>query len=222
MRVLFLEDDYMIASGLTYALEQEGYQVFYCKDVQSALALVREAPFDLGILDLGLPDGSGFTVCKELNLKNIPVIILTAADDEANTVRGLDMGADDYISKPFRLKELLSRVNAVLRRYELKAPVYYDLGENIQIYPQQAKVLRNGDELNLTSLEYRLLLTLFEHRGQVLSRSQLLNRAWDTDGNFVEDNTLTVYIRRLREKLSDNGKQPELIKTIRGMGYRLD
>ncbi|MDR2898690.1 MAG: response regulator transcription factor [Clostridiales bacterium] len=221
MRVLFLEDDYMIASGLTYALEQEGYQVFHQKDVQSALKLVRGTTLDLGILDLGLPDGSGFTVCRELNMKNIPVIILTAADDEANTVRGLDMGADDYIAKPFRLKELLSRVNAVLRRYEAKAPQYYDLGYNIQLYPQQAMVLKNGVKLNLTSLEYRLLLTLFEHKGQVLSRAQLLNQAWDTDGNFVEDNTLTVYIRRLREKLSDS-TQPELIKTVRGMGYRLD
>lgn len=221
MRVLLVEDDEMIASGLEYALGQEGYEVLHCGDVASATGVIEQAGLALGILDLGLPDGSGFTLCQQLRRRDVPVIILTAVDDEANTVRGLEMGADDYITKPFRLRELLARVKAVLRRRGEVSPVIA-VEPDIQIHPSQAKVYRGGRELALTALEYRLLLALAEHRGRVLTRGRLLEGIWDAAGGFVEDNTLTVCVRRLREKLGDDGASPQIIKTVRGMGYRLD
>lgn len=222
VQILLVEDDKMIVSGLEYALGQQGYGVTCRGDVASASEAIASNRFSLGILDLGLPDGSGFTLCEELSRKNIPVIILTAVDDEANTVRGLEMGADDYITKPFRLQELLARVKAVLRRQGGEATSVLSLGHGVEVNPQQARVLQNGKELALTALEYRLLLAFAEHRGQMLSRTQLLERIWDESGSFVEDNTLTVCIRRLREKLGDDSQNPQLIKTVRGMGYRLD
>lgn len=222
MLILLVEDDDIIASGLEYALEQDGYGVIRRRDIASAMEIIRTEGISLGILDLGLPDGSGFTLCEALRDRDVPVVILTAVDDEANTVRGLEMGADDYVAKPFRLRELLARIKAVLRRRHGDAPPVIDIGHGIQIHPHQAKVFAGGAELGLTALEYRLLLVLAEHRGQVLSRNQLLESLWDTAGNFVEDNTLTVYIRRLREKLGDDSQSPQIIKTVRGMGYRLD
>lgn len=222
MRILLVEDDRMIASGLVYALEQEGYEVSHCKDFSSAQTAIATEQFALGILDLGLPDGSGFDLCSDLRGRGVPVIILTAVDDEANTVRGLEMGADDYITKPFRLRELLARIKTVLRRSGAEAPQSIDLGSGLEIQPLKAKVFKNGSELSLTPLEYKLLLIFAENRAQVLSRTQLLERIWDVSGNFVEDNTLTVCIRRLREKISDDSQNPQIIKTVRGMGYRLD
>lgn len=221
MRILLVEDDEMIASGLEYALEQEGYVVTHCRDLATAAGVIDTQELALGILDLGLPDGSGFSLCAALRQKEVPFIFLTAVDDEGNTVRGLDMGAEDYVAKPFRLRELLARVNRALRRRSDSTPII-ELGPDIQIHTRQARVLRSGQEVALTALEYRLLLVMAEHRGQVLTRSQLLEGIWDVAGSFVEDNTLTVYIRRLREKLGDDGQNPQHIKTVRGMGYRLD
>lgn len=170
-----------------------------------------------------LPDGSGYELCKIVKAQSdIPVIFLTAIDDEVNVVMGLDMGADDYITKPFRIRELLSRIKSVLRRYNKQAQTQSNIElENIRINTLEGKVYKNGDEVLLTALEYRLLLIFANHVGQVLSRNQLLERIWDVAGEFVNDNTLSVYIKRLREKLEDNPQEPTLIKTVRGLGYKV-
>jgi DNA-binding response OmpR family regulator len=173
-------------------------------------------------LDLGLPDGSGYELCKEIRITgDTPIVILSARDEEASIVLGLDLGADDYITKPFRLRELISRMKAVLRR---RGPVEADdrtlTCGNVTILAQKAKVYKNGHEVLLTALEYRLLLTLILNQGRVLTRSQILGSIWDVDEDFVNDNTLTVYIKRLREKLEDDPQNPALIKTVRGLGYQ--
>ncbi|HHY22832.1 MAG TPA: response regulator transcription factor [Clostridiaceae bacterium] len=222
MKILFVEDDKVIASGLCYSLTQEGYSVTHCLNVESAKAQIEENNFDLAILDLALPDGSGYDICKMIkSKKDIPVIFLTAIDDEVNVVMGLDMGADDYITKPFRIRELLSRIKSVLRRYG-KTESQNALLEfsDIKIDTAQAKVYKGEQEIMLTSLEYRLLLIFANNEGQVLSRGQLLESLWDFAGDFVNDNTLTVYIKRLREKIEDDSQNPTIIKTVRGIGYK--
>lgn len=220
MKILLVEDDKSIAMGLEYSLKQEGYQVVLCYDVCSAKIKLAE-DFQLAILDLALPDGSGYDLCHLIKAKgDIPVIFLTACDDEVNVVMGLDMGADDYITKPFRIKELLSRLRSIMRRYDKNNSVQFVLG-NLKVNTLEAKVFKNEQEVLLTALEYRLLLTFINHQGQVLSRSQLLEGIWDVVGDFVNDNTLTVYIKRLRDKLEDDSQNPQLIKTVRGLGYKL-
>ncbi|MGK0468889.1 response regulator transcription factor [Clostridium sp.] len=223
MKILFVEDDRIIASGLCYSLTQEGYFVTHCLNVESAKAMIHKNSFNLAILDLSLPDGSGYDVCKIIRAKeDIPVIFLTAIDDEVNVVMGLDMGADDYITKPFRIRELLSRIKSVLRRYDKTAcaKTLFNFG-CIKIDTNQAKVYKGEQEIILTSLEYRLLLIFANNQGQVLSRNQLLEGLWDFAGDFVNDNTLTVYIKRLREKIEDNNQEPKIIITVRGIGYKV-
>ena len=222
MKILFVEDDKIIASGLCYSLTQEGYSVMHCLNVESAKTVINENSFDFAILDLSLPDGSGYDICKIIKAKeDIPVIFLTAIDDEVNVVMGLDMGADDYITKPFRIREFLSRIKSVLRRYD-KIEFSKTLIEfsGVKIDTAQAKVYKGAQEIILTSLEYRLLLIFANNAGQVLSRNQLLEGLWDFAGDFVNDNTLTVYIKRLREKIEDDSQNPTIIKTVRGIGYK--
>lgn len=225
MRVLLVEDDRTIAAGLEYSLRQEGYETILCHDVKSAESAIggRLNEIDLCLFDLSLPDGSGYDLCEQVKKReDKPVIFLTALDDEVNVVMGLDMGADDYITKPFRVRELLSRIKSVLRRYHKQpeqAKSYIDI-ENIRINTLEGKVFKNGEEVLLTALEYRLLMIFANHIGQVLTRAQLLDRIWDVAGDFVNDNTLTVYIKRLREKLEDNPQSPVIIRTVRGMGYK--
>ena len=167
-----------------------------------------------------LPDGSGYDVCRALRAnRETPVIFLTACDDEVNVVMGLEMGADDYVTKPFRIRELMARIKNVLRRRGRPDTEAIRLG-NIWIYPAQARVMRAEQEVFLTALEYRLLLTFASNEGQTLTRGQLLESIWDAAGDFVNDNTLTVYIKRLREKLEDDPQKPQLIQTVRGLGYR--
>jgi len=220
--ILLVEDDKTIVMGLEYSLQQEGYGVICCYNVGDAMKAVRERTFDLALLDLSLPDGSGYEICRLIrSVSDIPVVFLTARDEEVNVVMGLDMGADDYITKPFRIRELMSRIRGVLRRAE-KTDGPKDelrLGRLI-INTRQARVTRDGEELLLTALEYRLLLTFAVHPGQVLTRSQLLEGIWDIAGDFVSDNTLSVYVRRLREKIEDDPNAPMLIQTVRGLGYR--
>ncbi|AEV68650.1 response regulator transcription factor [Acetivibrio clariflavus] len=229
MKILLVEDDKVIAAGLEYSLEQENFTTVLCYDAESARKVISEnlSQFDLCLFDLALPDGSGYDLCRLVKkMQDIPVIFLTAVDDEGNIVMGLDMGADDYITKPFRIRELISRIKSVLRRYnkqqekqkENKAIINLD---NIQINTLEGKVYKRGDEVALTALEYRLLLVFANHVGQVLSRNQLLEQIWDVAGDFVNDNTLTVYIKRLREKLEDDPQNPSLIKTVRGLGYKV-
>lgn len=223
MKLLLVEDDKAIAMGLEYSLQQEGYSVIVCHDVASGRKAFGENKFDICLLDLTLPDGSGYELCRLARERwDIPVIILTACDEEVNVVMGLELGADDYITKPFRIRELMARIKTVLRRYqkENKAKHIIEL-EQVRINTMDAKVYKNGQEIYLTALEYRLLLTFANNEGQVLSRNQLLEGIWDIAGDFVNDNTLTVYIKRLREKLEDDPQNPTLIKTIRGLGYKV-
>lgn len=225
MKILLVEDDRTIASGLEYSLQQDHFETILCYDATSAKETLSEqlSELTLCIFDLSLPDGSGYELCKIVKEQSdIPVIFLTAIDDEVNVVMGLDMGADDYITKPFRIRELLSRIKSVLRRYNKQAQTQSNIElENIRINTLEGKVYKNGDEVLLTALEYRLLLIFANHVGQVLSRNQLLERIWDVAGEFVNDNTLSVYIKRLREKLEDNPQEPTLIKTVRGLGYKV-
>lgn len=222
MKILFVEDDQAIALGLVYSLEKEGYEVIHCVSQKAALGLLEAQVFDLLLLDVSLPDGDGYTICKQAkHLHDVPVIFLTALDDEVNVVMGLDLGGDDYVTKPFRIKELLSRIKSVLRHYQKDALDIVQI-QHLEIHIREGKVYREGSEVFLTALEYRLLMVFVNHQGQVLSRSQLLEGIWDVAGDFVNDNTLSVYIKRLREKLEKDAAEPEIIKTIRGRGYRME
>lgn len=225
MKILLVEDDRTIASGLEYSLKQEGYEIVLCHQAAAAAEWIetKSGEIDLCIFDLNLPDGSGYDLCQLVKKKSdIPVIFLTAYDDEVNVVMGLDMGADDYITKPFRIRELISRIKSVYRRYhrQPQAKNMIEIGP-VHVNLLDGKVYKNGQEVALTAVEYRLFLIFANHVGQVLTRAQLLERIWDVGGDFVNDNTLTVYIKRLREKLEDDPQKPTLIKTIRGMGYKV-
>lgn len=225
MHILIVEDDRTIASGLQYSLEQEQFTTTLCQNVADATKLIEQQlhTIDLCLFDLSLPDGSGYDLCRLVKQRqDTPVIFLTAFDDEVNVVMGLDMGADDYITKPFRVRELISRIHSVLRRYNKQASSPVLTIGSVEINTQDAKVKKDGSEILLTALEYRLLLIFGRHTGQVLSRAQLLDQIWDMGGDFVNDNTLTVYIKRLREKLEDDPQRPTLIKTVRGIGYKVE
>lgn len=223
MKIFVLEDDDAIGIGLTYSLENEGYTVTLAKSVKDAKEIISNDSFALYILDLTLPDGSGYDVCKKIKEKgDLPVIFLTAYDDEVNVVMGFDLGADDYITKPFRVKELLVRIKSVLRRYNKESADGIVKIKDLLINTNEAKVYKNNQEIILTAMEYRLLLILLNNRGSVLSRNQLLENIWDIDGDFVEDNTLTVYIKRLRDKIEEDPTKPVYIKTVRGLGYVIE
>ena len=220
MRIFVLEDDESIGIGLSYTLESEKYEVTLVKTVAEAKKTVENEEFDLYILDLTLPDGNGYEVCSLIKSKgDLPVIFLTAYDDEINVVTGFELGADDYISKPFRVRELLARVKSVLRRYSKdNADGIVKIGE-LSVNTAEARVLLRGEEVILTAMEYRLLLSFVNNQGTVLTRRKLLEEIWDVDGDFVNDNTLTVYIKRLRDKIENDPNDPQYIKTVRGMGY---
>lgn len=224
-KLLLVEDDKTIVEGLEYYLSQEGFLLTCCYDVSSSLKALLKTKFDLAILDISLPDGSGYDLCKKIKeVADTPVIFLTARDDEGSTVLGLDMGADDYITKPFRIRELHSRIKSVLRRSS-KDNSNDNLDiikvDNITVNLKEAKVKKDGEDLNLTALEYRLFLILLQNEARVLTRSQLLESIWDASGDFVNDNTLTVYIKRLRDKIEDDPQSPSIIKTVRGLGYKI-
>ncbi|MBB6452645.1 DNA-binding response OmpR family regulator [Salirhabdus euzebyi] len=225
MNILLVEDDRTIASGLEYSLQQDQFSTILCYDFTSAKKVIEGQIHNISLclFDLSLPDGSGYELCQLVKKRSdVPVIFLTAVDDEVNVVMGLDMGADDYITKPFRIRELLSRIKSVLRRYQKQMPSHTIIElKNVRINTLEGKVYKNGEEVLVTALEYRLLLIFANHIGQVLSRNQLLEQIWDVAGDFVNDNTLTVYIKRLREKLEDDPQQPLIIKTIRGLGYKV-
>lgn len=223
MDIFLLEDDEAIGIGLTYSLENEGYNVTLAKSVKEAEKIIDEKEFSLYILDLTLPDGSGYDVCKRIKAKgDLPVIFLTAYDDEVNVIMGFELGADDYISKPFRVKELMLRIKSVMRRYSNETSDGIIKINNLKINTNEAKVYKNNEEIILTAMEYRLLLILLSNRGKVLSRTAFLENIWDVAGDFVEDNTLTVYIKRLRDKIEEDPAKPEFIKTVRGLGYVIE
>ncbi|KON10459.1 response regulator transcription factor [Clostridium botulinum] len=232
-KILLVEDDMALAIGVEYTLKQENYEVKRAKNLKEAREILKEEELDLILLDLMLPDGSGYDFCSEVREESlIPVIFMTACDEEANVVLGLDMGGDDYITKPIRIRELLSRINAVLRRRTKEAESKNKnvkennlnsnkiISKDITIEPLKAKVFKGEEEILLTAGEYKLLLILVENKGNVLSRNILLEKIWDVDGNFVDGNTLNVYIKRLREKIEKDPKKPEYIETVRGIGYR--
>lgn len=223
MNIFLLEDDEAIGVALTYSLQSEGYEVMLAKSIREAKSIIDNNTFSLYILDLTLPDGSGYDICKAVKAQgDYPVIFLTAYDDEANVVMGFDLGADDYIAKPFRLKELLARIKSVLRRYSKETADGMINIQNIRINTNEARVFKNDEEVILTAMEYRLLLTMLNNRGIVLTRNKLLEDIWNIEGDYVNDNTLTVYIKRLRNKIEDEPAEPKIIKTVRGMGYIID
>lgn len=223
MKLFVLEDDAAIGMGLSYSLKNEGYDVTVAKNVKSAYEILNKETFSLYILDLTLPDGSGYDVCRKIKKSgDFPVIFLTAYDDEVNVVMGLELGADDYISKPFRVKELLARIKSVLRRYSKDSPDGIVSVGSIKVNTNEAKIYKNGAEIILTAMEYKLLLIFINNRGKVLSRQRLLEDIWDVAGDFVNDNTLTVYIKRLRDKIEEDPAKPQIIKTVRGLGYIID
>ncbi len=220
-RVLLVEDDAAIVSYLTEYLRQAGFSVESADGQTKAINLLMEKPYDLLLVDIGLAEGNGFAVCAYAKANtDIPVIFLTASGDEYSVVSGLDMGADDYIGKPFRPRELVSRMKSVLRRAN-NAPAALSVG-NITVNPAKGLVYKNGEEVFLSALEYKILLLLVSNKGTVLTRSRIMDEIWDVAGEFVTDNAVTVYIKRLREKIEDDPQNPKIIKTVRGIGYRVD
>ena len=220
-RILLVEDDKTIVSNLTEFLSKEGFDIKSTSGQSGALALLDTARFDLVLLDISLSDGSGYTVCKAVKADyHILVIFLTASGDEYSTVAGFDLGADDYIPKPFRPRELVSRIKNILRLTGNVGSVI-KLGE-VEVDTVKGTASKNGNDLYLSALEYRLLLVFINNRGIVISRNKLLESIWDIAGEFVNDNTLTVYIKRLREKIEEDPQNPTIIKTVRGLGYKVD
>lgn len=218
-KILLVEDDTTLVRTLSNFLTDEGFLIETVNG-QSLASAAMEKDFDLALVDIILAEGNGFSVCAEAKSKNIPVIFLTASGDEYSVVMGLDLGADDYVSKPFRPRELVSRIRSVLRRAG-KHQNIVSLG-NLKIDTVRGCATKNGQDLFLSALEYKLLMAFLNRRGQIVSRSKLLEEIWDCAGDFVTDNTLTVYIKRLREKIEDDPQNPTHIKTIRGLGYRLE
>ena len=221
-RILLVEDDLSLITGLEFSLKKNGFQVEIARTVREALDRFPGQPYDLLILDLGLPDGSGFEICRKVRqTAATPIIFLTASDEEVNVVMGLDMGGDDYITKPFKLNELMSRINALLRRAHLLETEKKELQSNgVVVRLLESRVLKDEREVTLTHAEYRLLCLLMEHPNQVLPREAILGRLWDSDGNFIDDNTLSVYVRRLRSKIEDDPEQANFLLTVRGVGYQ--
>ena len=223
-KILLLEDDISLVDGLTYSLKKNGYEIEVARTIKEAFGLLGEqSDFDLLLFDVTLPDGNGFTLCEKLRESGnqVPIIFLTASDEETSVIRGLDCGGDDYITKPFKLGELCSRIRALLRRSSLGST-----GDNVlrsgelTVNLAEGRAYVGGEPAEFTGAEYRLLCLLLQNSGRVLTRGVLLDRLWDGAGNFVDDNTLSVYVRRLREKLEKNPSKPEHLITVRGSGYQ--
>ncbi len=223
MKILLVEDDITLAMGIEYSLKNEGFEIVHGSNLKEARVFIEKDNIDMILLDVMLPDGNGYDFCKDIRRKvEVPIIFLTACDEEVNVVLGLDMGADDYLTKPVRVRELIARINAVTRRRgvekkgnEKQKITYRDL----TIYPLKFEVYKDEEKIILTSVEYKLLLLLLQNMGDVLTRKQLLEKLWDIEGDFIEEKTLTVYINRLREKLKEEKNTP-YIETVRGIGYR--
>lgn len=219
-RIFLVEDDKAIARNLMLLLRSEGYTVTHAPTHREALAALNGNKFDLALVDISLPDGNGFTVCTEIKATgDIPVIFLTASGDEASVVTGLNMGADDYITKPFRPRELIARIGTALRKSGRPGSDFEIQG--LFIDTAIGVVKKDGNEVFLSALEYRLLLVFLNNSKSIITRGRLLDELWDAAGEFVNDNTLTVYIKRLREKVEDDPTNPQIILTVRGTGYRL-
>lgn len=221
-KIFFVEDDLSLISGLSFALKKQGYEVDNARTIDEAEKLWQNNKYDLAILDISLPDGSGYQLCEKIRLNSkIPIIFLTVADEETDIIMGLDMGADDYITKPFKLAVFLSKVNAILRRsndFNQKNTVLNSNGISVNLL--NGEVIKNGETLNLTSGEYKLLCLFMENPNIILSQEQILGKLWDSNNDYIDNSTLTVYIRRLRKKVEDDPSNPTNIVTIRRMGYK--
>ncbi len=220
--ILLLEDDLSLINGLSFALRKQGYELEVARTIKEVDIVWAEGKYDLLILDVSLPDGSGFEICEKVRqTSKVPIIFLTASDEEVNIIMGLDMGGDDYITKPFKLGVLLSRINALLRRAGDFGQTDTEIHSNgLKAFLTQGKVYKNGELLDLTAGEYKLLCLFMQNPGTVLSKEQILENLWDNEGNYIDNNTLNVYIRRLRTKVEDNPSDPQMILTVRRMGYK--
>ncbi len=221
-RILLLEDDLSLINGLSFAFQKAGYELDVARTVQTANDIWIDGKYDLLILDVTLPDGSGFEICKKVRqISKVPIIFLTASDEEVNIIMGLDIGGDDYITKPFKLGVLMSRINALLRRTKDFGSTDTELCSNgIRIFLLKGQAYKNGELLDLTAAEYKLLCLFMQNPNIVLSKERILDKLWDCEGNYVDSSTLTVYIRRLRMKIEDNPSEPQMLLTIRRMGYK--
>ena len=221
-RLFLLEDDLSLINGLSFAVKKQGYEIAIARTTLEADALWADGKYDLVILDVSLPDGSGFDFCKKIRqTSKVPIMFLTAADEETDIIMGLDIGGDDYMTKPFKLAVFLSRINALLRRSENFSTAVTELNSGgICIRLLKGKVYKRGEPVELTASEYKLLCLFMENPDQILSQKQILGRLWDAGGSYIDNNSLTVYIRRLRTKIEDDPGEPKRIVTVRGMGYK--
>lgn len=221
-RILLLEDDLSLMNGLSFTFQKNGYEADFARTLDEAEKIWSDGKYDLLILDVSLPDGSGFEFCKMVRqISKVPIIFLTASDEETSIIMGLDMGGDDYITKPFKLGVLVSRINALLRRTKDFSGAETEVASNrIRVMLLQGQAYKNGELLDLTAAEYKLLCLFMQNPGMVLSKEKILDKLWDCDGNYIDNNTLTVYIRRLRMKVEDNPSEPQMITTVRRMGYK--
>jgi two-component system response regulator RegX3 len=220
--IFFIEDDLSLISGLSFAIKKQGYEIDVARTSLEAETLWINGNYDLVILDVSLPDGSGYDLCKKIRkTSKVPIMFLTAADEETDIIMGLDIGGDDYITKPFKLAVFLSRINALLRRSDNFNQADTELNSNgIKVKLLKGEVYKNEEQLDLTASEYKLLCLFIENSNIVLSSEQILSKLWDCDENYIDNNTLTVYIRRLRTKIEDNPSKPQKIVTVRRMGYK--
>ena len=221
-RLFLLEDDLSLIGGLSFALKKQGYEVTVARTTREADALWAKEAYDLAVLDVSLPDGSGFDFCRRLReTSKVPVLFLTAADEETDIIMGLDIGGDDYMTKPFKLAIFLSRINALIRRSENFSSAPTELVSNdIRVNLIKGEVYKKGQLLDLTASEYKLLCLFLENPDCILSPEQILGKLWDCNESYIDNNSLTVYIRRLRTKIEDNPGEPKRIVTVRGMGYK--
>lgn len=221
-KILLLEDDLSLVNGLTFAFQKQGYELDVAQTIVGANTLWADGKYDLLVLDVSLPDGTGFEFCKKVRqVSKVPIIFLTASDEEMNIIMGLDIGGDDYITKPFKLGVLVSRINALLRRTKDFGSVGTELQSNgIKVLLLQGQAFKNGELLDLTAAEYKLLCLFMKNPNMVLTKEQILDKLWDCEGNYIDSNTLTVYIRRLRMKIEDNPSEPQMLLTVRRMGYK--
>lgn len=221
-KILLLEDDLSLVNGLTFAFHKQGFELDVARTLIEANTLWADGKYDLLVLDVSLPDGTGFEFCKKVRqVSKVPIIFLTASDEEMDIIMGLDIGGDDYITKPFKLGVLVSRINALLRRAKDFGSVNTELRSNgIKVLLLQGQAFKNDELLDLTAAEYKLLCLFMENPNMVLTKEQILDRLWDCEGNYIDSSTLTVYMRRLRMKIEDNPSEPQMLLTVRRMGYK--
>lgn len=221
-KILLLEDDLSLINGLSFVFKKQGFELSIARTLKEADALWADGKYDLLVLDVSLPDGSGFEFCKKVRLTSkVPIIFLTASDEEMNIIMGLDIGGDDYITKPFKLGVLVSRINALLRRAKDFSSANTELKSNgIKVLLLQGQAFKNDILLDLTAAEYKLLCLFMHNPNIVLTKEQILDKLWDCEGNYIDNSTLTVYIRRLRMKIEDNPSEPQMLLTVRRMGYK--